>query len=87
MAVTSIDIVPRDAAIRQCLWPLIRLARHRPTNRTGTIVGRRRAARHGWDLLVQWGRRGGRDWLPCTELTLEEPGDRAPFAAIEGGRA
>jgi hypothetical protein len=87
MTVAEFPVAPRDAAIRQCLWPLIRFARHRPTNRTGLIVGRRRAARHGWDLLVQWGRGAGRDWLPCTELKLEEPGDRYTGAVIKGGRA
>jgi hypothetical protein len=87
MTVAEFPIAPRDAAIRQCLWPLIRFARHRPTNRTGLIVGRRRAARYGWDLLVAFGRGGAKDWVPCTELNLEERGDRAPFTTIERGQA
>jgi hypothetical protein len=86
VSILELPIIPRDRAIRQCLWPLIRFARHRPTGRTGLVVGRRRAARHGWDLLIAWGRGAGRDWLPCTELKLDEAGDRAAFATIEGGR-
>lgn len=86
MAVISLDIVPRDAAIRSCNWPLIRFAWCRVTHRRGLIIGRRRAARHGWDLRLAW-RGGGRDWVPVTDLKLEEPGDHALFAAIIGGRA
>lgn len=88
MTVIELPILPSNAAIRQCLWPLIKLARHLPTGRIGTIVGRRRTGRHGWDLLIQWGR-SGRDWLPSAELRLEFPydADRTAFTIVEGGRA
>lgn len=86
--IEQLPMIARDTAIRQCLWPLIKLARHVPTNRVGTIIGRRRAARHGWDLLVRWGR-GLSEWLPCTELRLEfeTDADRADFAVKDGGRS
>lgn len=78
-------IVAATTAAGQCLWPLIKLARHLPTGRIGTIVGRRRAARRSWDLLIQWGRAGS-EWLPSAELRLEFPddADRAAFTIVEG---